>query len=211
MTKAMIWGANGGIGRALVTRLTSQGWTVMAVARQPSDLASLTPHLFEADIADPIEIQATAMAASEITDDINLWIYTVGDITTSTVADMSPDTWQRILHANLTGAFLSIHYSLPLLAPNAHLVFLGAVSEQLRLPGLAAYATAKAGLEAFGDTLGKEERKRRVTVVRPGAVGTPLWEKVPMQLPTHALSAEEVAKQILEAYHQGHQGLLDLP
>ena len=58
--------------------------------------------------------------------------------------------------ANLSGAYLATHHSLPLLAEDAHLVFLGAVSERLRLPGLSAYAAAKAGLEAFGEALGKE-------------------------------------------------------
>ena len=70
-------------------------------------------------------------------------------------------------------AFLATHFSMPLLAQNAHLVYLGAVSERLRLPGLSAYAAAKAGLEAYAEALKKEERKRRITVVRPGAVATP--------------------------------------
>ena len=44
---------------------------------------------------------------------------------------------------------------------NAHIIFIGAVSERLKLPGLSAYAASKAGLEAFAEVLGKEERKKR--------------------------------------------------
>ena len=112
--------------------------------------------------------------------------------------------------ANLTGAFLTTRYSLPLLAPDAHLVYLGAISERLRLPGLSAYAAAKAGLEALAETLAKEERKRRVTVVRPAAVDTPLWEKVPLRLPAGALTADALARQIIEAHQDGHKGTLDI-
>lgn len=80
----------------------------------------------------------------------------------------------------------------------------------MRLPGLAAYASAKAGLEAFAETLRKEQRKRRVTVVRPGAVATAFWDKVPLQLPKDAMTPEQVAQRMTQAYHDGHKGTLDL-
>jgi NAD(P)-dependent dehydrogenase (short-subunit alcohol dehydrogenase family) len=206
----MIWGAGGGIGRALVTQLTNEDWSVVAVTHQPTNLEDLTPHVIHADVASPYEVKLAVTSASQIVDQIDLWIYAVGDITSAKTADMPPETWQRIIEANLTGAFLTTHYSLPLLAAEAHLIYLGAISERLRLPGLAAYAAAKAGLEAFAEALGKEERKRRITVVRPGAVATPFWEKVPLRLPAEALSPEAVAQQILEAYQQGHKGVLNL-
>lgn len=210
MKTAMVLGASGGIGRALVKALTHEGWTVLAVARHPDDLAVLTPHVIEADLASPHAVQtAITMASQEITE-IDLWIYAAGDITATKVGEMGPEDWRRILDANLTGAYLATHYSLPLLAADAHLIFLGAISERLRLPGLAAYATAKAGLEAFAEALGKEERRRRVTVVRPAAVDTPLWEKVPMRLPKSALTPEAAAQEILKAHQQGHKGTLDL-
>ena len=38
------------------------------------------------------------------------------------------------------------------LAERAHLIYLGAYSEKLQLPGLGAYAAAKAGLEAVSYT-----------------------------------------------------------
>lgn len=103
-----------------------------------------------------------------------------------------------------------MHHSLPLLASDAHLVFLGAVSERLRLPGLAAYASAKAGLEAFVDVLRKEQRQRCVTIVRPKAVETPLWEKMPFSLPPGAANTDDVVKRVLQAYQEGHSGMLNL-
>jgi 3-oxoacyl-[acyl-carrier protein] reductase len=206
----MIWGAGGSIGRALVTQLAKEDWSVVAVTHQPTDLEGLTPHVIYADVASPYEVRLAVTSASQIVDEIDLWVYAVGDITSAKTADMRPEAWQRIIEANLTGAFLTTHYSLPLLAADAHLIYLGAISERLRLPGLAAYAAAKAGLEAFAEALGKEERKRRITVVRPGAVATPFWEKVPLRLPAEALSPEAVAQQILEAHQQGHKGVLNL-
>ncbi len=211
MTKtAMVWGAGGGIGRALVSRLNEQSWRVLAMGRHTPDLSNLTPDLFEADVADPGGVERAVTMASQEVDQVDLWIYAVGDIAASKVADAAPDAWQRILDANLMGAYLAAHYSLPLLAQDAHLVFVGAVSERLRLPRLSAYAAAKAGLEAFVEVLGKEERKRRVTLVRPAAVDTPLWDKVPFKLPPGALSPGQAAERIMAAYREGHRGVLDL-
>jgi 3-oxoacyl-[acyl-carrier protein] reductase len=210
MKAAMIWGAGGGIGRALVSRLREDDWRVLAMGRHTSDLSDLTSHLLEADVADPEAVERALVAAGQEVDQVDLWIYAAGDIDASKVADGSPADWQRILEANLVGAYLATHYSLPLLARDAHLMFLGAISERLRQPRLSAYAAAKAGLEAFVEVLGKEERKRRVTLVRPAAVDTPLWDKVPFKLPPGALSPEEAAERILDAYREGHRGVLEL-
>jgi NAD(P)-dependent dehydrogenase (short-subunit alcohol dehydrogenase family) len=206
---AMVWGAGGGIGRALVSQLGGEGWQVLAMARRVADLSDLTSHVFEADISDPVAVERAAAAASQQGNLVDLWIYAAGDIDASKVVSASPEVWQRILDANLVGAYLTAHYSLPLLAQDAHLVFLGAISERLRLPGLSAYAAAKTGLEAFVEVLGKEERKRRVTLVRPAAVDTSLWEKVPFKLPTGAMAPEEAAERVLNAYRERHRGVLD--
>ena len=184
----MVWGADGGIGRALVQALLARGWQTIVVVRHDSGGPTLAPQIFEADFSKPHQVEEAVRAAAMEVDSIDLWIYAAGDILSANVGDLSPERWQRILDANLSGPFFATHYSMPLLATDAHLVYLGAVSERLRLPGLSAYAATKAGLEAFADTLKKEERKKRITVVRPGAVETPLWEKVPMRMPANAAS-----------------------
>jgi 3-oxoacyl-[acyl-carrier protein] reductase len=207
---ALIWGAAGGIGRALAAHLVASGWQVLAVARRAETLAGLTPHVFEADVTVLPQVEAAVAAIAQEVEAVDLFAYTAGDIAAAPVARLTPADWQRILAANLTGAFLTTHASLPLLAPEAHLVFVGAISERLRLPGLSAYAAAKVGLEAFAAVLAKEERRRRVTVVRPAAVDTPFWERSPFRKPAGALSPEIVADRILAAYRDGHSGTLDL-
>ena len=207
---AMIWGANGGIGRSLGKKLTADGWRVVALARHRNNVEGLTANIIAADVSDPYEVELAVTTASQLIDEVDLWVYAAGDIVTEKVDRLEPEQWSRVLNANLTGAFLTTHYSLPLLADAAHLFYLGAVSERLRLPGFSAYAAAKAGLEAFVGALGKEQRKHRVTVVRPGAVDTAFWEKVPMRLPGNALRPEDVASRIVEAYQTGHKGSLDI-
>lgn len=209
MPTALIWGAAGGIGRALVEQLIDQHWHVHAVSRHRSDVGSLTPFAHEADVADAYAVQQAVIAIAQQATEIHLMIYAVGDIASQPVEMMTPEAWRRLLDANLTGAYLTTHHSLPLLAPDAHLIYVGAVHERMRLPGLAAYAAAKAGLEAFADSLRKEQRGRRVTVVRPGPVDTPFWAKVPFRLPPQALSPGALAERIVGFHEAGAQGVLE--
>jgi short-subunit dehydrogenase len=103
-----------------------------------------------------------------------------------------------------------VRHSLPLLTESAYIVLIGAYSERLALPGFSAYAAAKAGLAAFAAALAKEERKRSVLLVRPGAVATALWDKASLRLPRNADSPGAVATKIVEACRNGQTGVLDL-
>jgi NAD(P)-dependent dehydrogenase (short-subunit alcohol dehydrogenase family) len=207
---ALVWGATGGIGQAITQCLTADGWQIVAFSRHPDELDGIAAHPLKADVADPFSVQRAVTAASQEASEADLFVYAAGDITAEPARKTTPDAWRRILDANLNGAFLAVHYSLPLLTADAPLVFLGAVSERLRLPGLSAYVAAKAGLEAFAEVLRKEERKRRVILVRPGAVNTAFWEKVPFRMPANALSPEQVAERIVSAIANGHNGTLNL-
>ncbi len=211
MTKtALIWGAAGGIGSAIVRKLKADGWRILAFSRRgdaPNDMAD---HVFAADVADPFAVQRAALSAGQEAGEAHLFIYAAGDIVAEPAARMTPDMFRRVLDANLIGAYNTLHHSLPLLTADAPLVFIGAVSERMRLPGLSAYAAAKAGLEAFAEALRKEERKRRVILVRPAAVKTRFWQKVPFKMPGNALAPEAVAEKIVAAIVGKHEGQLDI-
>ncbi|MCX7669723.1 MAG: SDR family NAD(P)-dependent oxidoreductase [Anaerolineae bacterium] len=207
---ALIWGAAGDIGRAIASKLKADGWHIIAVSRQGDDLGGLADYAVAADVADPFAVQCAAVAIGQEAGEAGLFVYAAGDITAEPAAKMAPPTFRRILDANLTGAYNTYHFSQPLLTADAPLVFIGAVSERMRLPGLSAYAAAKAGLEAFAEALRKEERKRQVIVVRPGAVRTKFWQKVPFKMPGNALAPEQVAERIVAAIHSRHEGQLDI-
>lgn len=209
MRTALIWGASGGIGRALTRKLVENDWQTLAAGRNLDLLSGLTEHIFDVDLGDAYSIQSAVRAISLEVTEVDLWVYAAGDIASRRVNEMRPEDWQRIIQANLGGAFLTTHASLPLLSEQAHLFYLGAISERMRLPGLSAYAASKAGLEAFAEVVRKESR-RKVTVVRPGAVDTAFWQKVPFKLPPHHLKPDQVADGILQAYAEGRQGDLNL-
>jgi NAD(P)-dependent dehydrogenase (short-subunit alcohol dehydrogenase family) len=204
---ALVWGASGGIGLALVDALILKGWQVAVVARDITQLRDRTPLAFEADFSNDYSVQAAVTALSQEIDEVNWWIYAAGAIASVPLGQMDAETWRRIMDANLTGAYLSAHHSLPLLSKDAPMYILGAVSERMRLPGLSAYAAAKAGVEAFAETIRKELR-RTVVVVRPSAVKTKLWQGVPFKIPASAMEPGALAEKVVEAYERGEKGPL---
>ena len=206
----MIWGASGGIGRAFVSRLTDDGWHVIALARRVDKSHSSAASTYEIDVGSPEIIERVVLAVREEVEEVNLWVYAIGDIILKKIQDLVPEEWTRIVKANLTGAYLASHFSLPLLADDAHLVFIGAMSERLQLPGLAPYVATKAGLEAIADMLREEQSGRRVTLVRPTFVATSFWEKVPFSMPSNAQNPEDLIDQVLKAVEEGHSGILNL-
>jgi NAD(P)-dependent dehydrogenase (short-subunit alcohol dehydrogenase family) len=209
MKNAIIWGAAGGIGKALAQKLVTENYTVVAVSRHPTVMKAITPHVISTDVSQPAQVTAAARMAGGMVPSFDLFLYTAGDIASMKVTEMGPSDWSRILSANLTGAFLTAQASLPFLTPDAQLVFVGAMHERLRLPGLSAYTAAKAGLEAFAEALRKETR-RKTLVVRPSAVDTPFWSKVPFSMPANAIRSEALADQVYAAIQERKDGLLDL-
>lgn len=210
MKNAIVWGASGEIGQAILRKLNAEGWTTVGVARNSSRIPQFADYIFEAEFDDPGSIEQTVYFISQEIGEVNIWCYAAGDISYQKISEMAPQDWNRIISANLSDVFYTYHHSVPLLDDAAHIFVIGAVSERLRLPGLSAYAAAKAGVEAFAEALSKEERKKRITLVRPGAVATSFWDKVPLRLPKDAAPPEKVAEKLYEAYQSGHKGQLNL-
>jgi len=209
MNKIIVWGAEGGIGEALLKVFKKDGWWSAAAARKLTSRSELADQRAEADFTRPDE---TRKAVEELVGDqkLDAFVYAAGDISSQKVSQADPERWEEIISNNLTGVFHTLQASLPYLAEDAHIFILGAVSERLTLPGLSAYAAAKAGVEALAVSLAKEERRKKISVIRPGAVATELWEKVPFKQPENSLPPEKLARKVLEAYREGHKGQLDL-
>lgn len=191
-------------------------WEVWAIGRHTDRFASGVQWAHTvSDVADSAAMQQAAAALqahlqAQGDRQVDALVYAVGDIAAQKVAEMPHEVWQRIIDANLTGAFVATHAFSPLFSPEPHLFYLGAISEKLILPGLGAYATAKAGIEIFAQVLAKEQPRWKITVVRPGAVATRFWERVPFRMPPKALQPEDVALRILEAYYNEQVGTLDI-
>ncbi len=210
MPEALIWGASGGIGAALVSTLHAAGWRVLAVARDPGRVPVQADFVCSFDAANPASFREASTLLAYETQGVELVAYTAGDLRAEMLKKMDFSDWEAVLTSNLTGAFLAASHSLYLLKDDGLMAFLGAYVDHVTLPKMGAYAAAKAGLEALVTVLRKENRRQRFALVRPGAVNTPFWQKAPFKLPADAKTPEAVAVALLAHYHSGQNADLNL-
>ena len=210
MPNALVWGASGGMGQALVRELASNNWTVFAAARHTENIPEEAEHAFEFNAADEHSFQRVAMLVAQQTESVDLMVYMAGDLTCEKLDDMDYENWSATLNSNLNGAFLASQNSLTLMDKGAHMFFIGAYVDHIQLPKMGAYAVAKAGLEELVIILAKENRRKKFTLVRPGAVDTSFWEQVSFSKPDDAKSPKVIAQAIINHYEAGNNGALDL-
>lgn len=211
MPDALIWGASGGIGSALVNQLKENGWRVFAAARHEENIPPTADFTYHFDASDPKSAdQVALLVAQEIDETIDLAVYAAGGVVPGKLDRLEADAWGQSSAANLDGAVHAARASLNLLSKGGHLVFIGAYVEKITLPKMGAYAAAKAGLQTMVDILRKENRRRKITLVRPPAVDTAFWENVPFSLPDSAISPNAVASAIIEHVSADKDGTLDL-
>ena len=119
---------------------------------------------------------------------------------------LTPETWQKVLCANLDGAFYCIHYVLPQMIERRDgvVINIDSVSGKRSHPlGGVAYNASKFGMTALGLCLGAEEKENgiRVCNIYPGEVDTPILKDRPTE-PTaehrqRMLRSEDVAAAVL--------------
>ena len=188
----LITGASTGIGRATALDLAAAGFRVFAGIRKPEDgealqrdaSGSLEPVTL--DVTDGGQIEAAAARVEQVVESELAGTGLAGLVNNAGVAVPSPlevqpiEDFRRQLEINLTGQLAVTQAFLPLLRKaKGRLVFVSSIGGRVALPFTGAYHASKFGLEAIGDSLRRELRPWgiEVSLVEPGAVTTPLWER----------------------------------
>jgi len=115
MPEALIWGASGGMGAALVRLLKREGWLVFAAAREERRIpieARRIPieadYTFAFDALQPHTIQSIPMQIASQSEGLDMMVYAAGAMAAGTVEQMPADAWVQVIGANLNGAYLRI-------------------------------------------------------------------------------------------------------
>ena len=98
------------------------------------------------------------------------------------IALLPDDAWAEVINVNLTGAFACLRaVARPMMVgEGGRIVLLGSVSGRIGIPGQAAYAASKAGLEALARVAAAEFGRYGITcnVVAPGAIDAGMFRTV---------------------------------
>ncbi len=184
----VVTGASTGIGRATALSLDSDGWRVFAGVRRDDDAAALAEAASERLV--PLQLDITdseqvAAAAERVTaalggDGLDGLVNNAGITIPCPLEALPGEDFRRLLEVNVLGQVAVTQAMLPSLrdAPG-RIVFVSSISGRRAIPMLAAYTASKAGLVAAADGFRLELRPWRigVSLVEPGSIETPIWER----------------------------------
>lgn len=207
----LVTGAADAIGQAVAAACAAQGATVVLSDQNTSDLEGLYDRIEEAGWPQPaiMPIDLTGADAASYDAVAATLAQTFGRLDglahcasyahyLSRIDDYGTKEWQQTVHYNLTAPFMLIRACLPLLraAQEASIVL---TTDRVGRKGLAywgAYAAAKAGLEAFMETLAEETRdstRIRVNSLDPGVVRSGMRARLyPGENPEHLPTADSL-------------------
>lgn len=183
----IITGASSGIGAAAARLFAAEGANVVLGARREERLAALSTEITEAggraayaagSVADPAYAARLVALAEEKFGGLDGAFNNAG-ITgpLGPVPEMTQETWDEVLSVNLTGAFLAAKHQIPALQRRGggSIVFTSSfVGHTIGLPGMGAYAAAKAGVIGLTQVLAAEHGAGniRVNALLPGGTMT---------------------------------------
>jgi len=184
----LVTGASTGIGRAAALHMDELGWRVFAGVRKEEDAESLREAGSERlsplilDVTEPEQIAAAAARVGEEVGEAgldglvnNAGIGVMGPLETVPIED-----FRRQIEVNLTGQVAVTQALLPLIRrATGRIVFISSGGGRMALPFGGPYHAAKFGLEGAADSLRQELRPWgiEVTVIEPGSIKTPIWER----------------------------------
>jgi len=175
----IVTGASRGLGRAIADRLLSAGHSVVGIARNTEGLDFPA---YACDVADAEAIKTVARSLRSSGEKVTGLINAAG-IASMNLALMSPAPQvDRVIRVNLMGTIHCTQSFTPLMVRQKYgrIINFSTIAVTLGLPGEAAYAASKAGVEAFSRSFAREVSAFGITVncVAPGPIGTDLLRGV---------------------------------
>jgi NAD(P)-dependent dehydrogenase (short-subunit alcohol dehydrogenase family) len=172
---AVVTGGTGAIGRAIVEALQAEG-AVVAVLDHRVHSAS-GDLVIECDVTSGTAVEAAVARVAQRVGPPTHVVCSAGVVSEAELADLSEAEWHRVVDTSLTGAFLTLRATLPLMAAarGGAAVALSSGWGTKGYPRGSHYAAAKAGVEALVKSAALEFAPAgvRVNAVAPGPVLTP--------------------------------------
>jgi NAD(P)-dependent dehydrogenase (short-subunit alcohol dehydrogenase family) len=161
---AVVTGAAGGLGRAIVAELAGRGYEVVGLSRSTG-----------VDVADEEQV----LAAFAELERIDTLVNNAAVLIPRPLAEMSAAEWDEQLGSGLRAAFLCSREAFRRIGEGGSIVnvsSLSGIAGAEKFPGMAAYVAAKSGLAGLTEALAVEGRPLgiRVNAVSPGSIDTPM-------------------------------------
>ena len=197
--KALVTGANSGIGRAVAIGLARAGADVVVnyVVDEPAaqevvrriEAEGTRGLAIRADVSKEAEVVLMFASAIEAFGTLDILVPNAGLQRDSALVEMTLAEWSTVIGVNLTGQFLCIREAVreflrrgvraEVSVAAGKIVCMSSVHEVIPWAGHANYAASKGGIQMMMKSLAQELAPRRVRVnaIGPGAIRTPINTK----------------------------------
>ncbi|MDO6823860.1 SDR family oxidoreductase [Marinobacter sp. 1_MG-2023] len=205
----LITGASSGIGAATARAAAKEGYRLVLAARSADKLKALQAEL--GGDSRVLIVECDVQSADDQKAMVEQALQTFGRIDTvfanagrggepGGFSEADPEVWKDMILTNIYGVGLTIQHCLPALRESkGHLLLTGSAAGRVTIPG-SMYSATKWAVSAIGYGVREELRGSgvRVTLIEPGMVDTPFFDKQP----AHALMPDDIARAVIYAVSQ---------
>ncbi|MFB7325619.1 SDR family oxidoreductase [Streptomyces sp. NPDC056190] len=218
--KALVTGANSGIGKATAIGLGCAGADVVVnyvAGREEAERVveeisgfGVRAMAYEADVSQEDQVVAMIERMVQEFGTIDILVANAGLQRDASFTEMTTAQWQKVLDVNLTGQFLCAREAtkeflrrgvVPEVSRAAgKIICMSSVHQLIPWAGHVNYAASKGGVQMMMETLAQElaPRRIRVNAVAPGAIRTPINRS--------AWNTSDAEKDLLELIPYGRVG-----
>ena len=193
----LVTGGNRGIGLAVARAFAAAGDRVAVTHR--SSGAPQGMFGVECDVTSSEQVDAAFSAVEAEQGPVEVLVSNAGITDDTLLLRMSEDSFQRVLDANLAGAYRVAKRAAQgmLRARRGRMIFISSVVAFVGAPGQANYAASKAGLVGLARSISRELGSRSITanVIAPGFIETDMTAEL-----SQARKAEVLGNVPLQRY-----------
>ena len=205
----LITGASSGIGAATARHAAEAGYRLVLAARSTDRIDALAEELGGAeraiavtcDVTEWDQQQALVKAALDAFGRIDVVFANAGFGAPRGFQEGDVEHWKAMVLTNVYGAALTVRATMDALKESkGHLLLTGSVAGRRAIVG-SLYSATKWAITGMGESVRQElnDTGVRVTVIEPGMVDTPFFDKPPEIEP---LQSDDIARAVMFAVQQ---------
>jgi NAD(P)-dependent dehydrogenase (short-subunit alcohol dehydrogenase family) len=178
---ALVTGSSSGLGFEITKSLIESGYTVFGGSRSGTEFEHENFYDVELDITSEESVEEFFETIREYTSKLHLIVNNAGICEMSPLSETTLEQFESHLATNTVGPFLLFkHIESFLIKNETHIISILSTAAQYGYPNVSAYNASKFGQLGLIESLKKEwvEHKIRFTNLLPGAIDTPLWDKM---------------------------------
>ena len=196
--KIIVTGASGGIGNAIVKRLSENGANILATGTKMEKLDTLKSNFknvktikFDISQTDKID-EFIDNATLELGGNIDCIVNNAGITHDNLAIRMTLEEWKRVIDINLTSTFLLSKFAIKKMLKNksGKIINITSVVGHTGNLGQANYTASKAAIVAMSKSLSIEYAKKNINIncISPGFIKTSMTEKLDQKIQDNIIS-----------------------